>query len=928
MAVVETGRYTDKGQPIYKAAPTQTDIRREASEQRVQTFGSGGQKLSDTGRVEVNVQGEKKWVTPEKALDISSDKAKIAEAEGKIARREKLEQTIKARYEKEAEKAKEPTVSKLKTQEPKPKRDFVSMAGDPFEQGISKSERRIEPAPIRTQPFISKREDPFDQGIQTSTRKEPVIISNKFELSAGDPFGQGIGTSARVSKKLPFTPIDTFKELKQSQAKLAASPTGFKLIDKKLVLQTGTKTIKGPRGEVEVPKGTSLIDFSVIPESFSGVMAANPFLAVKTISAGYKGVKAGLQTVDYIGNIIRGTGPVKAISSSGAVGRFGVKVVTYGLETYATVKAIDIASEAIAPRVQGVSKRELKDIYAAGSRAEFATGFKPKESSSLLGKIGRGTEAFFVGGIGFYAEPFASKAAKESYALTVTQQATELGFTPEQISATEKRGEFLRQAKGISRWIGFTQAEAFANIVGGEEVALAKAAGKMTVARTTSKGKEIFKFINWKQAFKAKAIPGAVEGSIAAGVTTEVIYPNAPFLPSVKTEELSPAYDSLTDPTFETKRIDITEEKFSELTGKASPLGILPEKTNIIYNIIGKPTSTETSVLTAEGIETTTTTTTPKGEVVLSQTKEAEQARTNILAGEFVYKGKQKKFIPGKVLAVVGGSGVGILSAGAFGIVENLFTGKVGSKVVSGTGYALDIPEAPGDILTSTVTSELGRTIPITTYQPIRGFASTASTFGSFTSTDSKSKKGTGLTSRQTGYTNALSTTSTNIKSRVNIDIMNLADANVMNNVNTNVNTLTRTKSDVILKTTADVGVFSNVNTDIMNQVKTDVKSDVFSNVNTNVNVFTPKLPLLFLPLDFFGGRGGYRRRGRKKKSFAHTPDFIASVLNQYGPAPREGQLFTGQERRYKIRGKGFVTPMPHGGSEGIFGLIRRQLGR
>ena len=65
--VQDSGRRTAKGDIIWEAKPTAASIARAASEKRVQTF-SGGQKISDTGRVEVTVGGEKKWVTPESAL--------------------------------------------------------------------------------------------------------------------------------------------------------------------------------------------------------------------------------------------------------------------------------------------------------------------------------------------------------------------------------------------------------------------------------------------------------------------------------------------------------------------------------------------------------------------------------------------------------------------------------------------------------------------------------------------------------------------------------------------------------------------------------------------------------------------------------------------------------------------------------------------
>lgn len=102
MAVVPSGRYTSSGKPIYKAAPTLTDVKREASQQRVQTFTSGGTKIADTSRVEVSSGGETKWVTPESAKSILSEGSiKYREAQAKIESRQKLEGTIKARLEAE-----------------------------------------------------------------------------------------------------------------------------------------------------------------------------------------------------------------------------------------------------------------------------------------------------------------------------------------------------------------------------------------------------------------------------------------------------------------------------------------------------------------------------------------------------------------------------------------------------------------------------------------------------------------------------------------------------------------------------------------------------------------------------------------------------------------------------------------------------------
>ena len=97
-----------------------------------------------------------------------------------------------------------------------------------------------------------------------------------------------------------------------------------------------------------------------------------------------------------------------------------------------------------------------------------------------------------------------------------------------------------------------------------------------------------------------------------------------------------------------------------------------------------------------------------------------------------------------------------------------------------------------------------------------------------------------------------------------------------------------------------------------------------------------PEIPILEEPIKpggllfpfkpkLFLGDPIKRKRRPISTGFAFTPDFIASVLNQFGPAPKQ-RRFTGQERRFKVRGRRFVSPLPKEETEGIFGLIRRQL--
>ncbi len=69
-----------------------------------------------------------------------------------------------------------------------------------------------------------------------------------------------------------------------------------------------------------------------------------------------------------------------------------------------------------------------------------------------------------------------------------------------------------------------------------------------------------------------------------------------------------------------------------------------------------------------------------------------------------------------------------------------------------------------------------------------------------------------------------------------------------------------------------------------------------------------PPLIPFFIPRLFLGGPIKRKKRPLRPE-FGFTPDFIASVLNQFGPAPKQ-RIFTGQERRFLIRGKPFLTPL------------------
>ena len=87
-----------------------------------------------------------------------------------------------------------------------------------------------------------------------------------------------------------------------------------------------------------------------------------------------------------------------------------------------------------------------------------------------------------------------------------------------------------------------------------------------------------------------------------------------------------------------------------------------------------------------------------------------------------------------------------------------------------------------------------------------------------------------------------------------------------------------------------------------------------------------PRPPFFFLPPPLLFPTEK-RKRGREplSQAFAFTPDFIAAVANEFGPAPTQTR-FTGQERRFRVRGRRFVSPLPKKGP-GILQMIARQVG-
>jgi len=175
MTVVPSGRVTKEGKIIYKAAPTETDVRREAAEKRVQKFGPGGKKISDTSRVEVTVQGKRKFVTLEKAKELGTKEEK-EEARTKIKRREKLERTIKARFEREIEEARAETEKKKKAIK------LVEVEKKRVEKEVIKPKRPLELFSEAAQEKLGLTETP-EGLLEVRKGKRKIVVTGKKEVT-------------------------------------------------------------------------------------------------------------------------------------------------------------------------------------------------------------------------------------------------------------------------------------------------------------------------------------------------------------------------------------------------------------------------------------------------------------------------------------------------------------------------------------------------------------------------------------------------------------------------------------------------------------------------------------------------------------------------------------------------------------------------
>ena len=563
-------------------------------------------------------------------------------------------------------------------------------------------------------------------------------------------------------------------------------------------------------------------------------------------------VPKGLKGIDILGNVVRGTKVAQFIERGGKAGRIAVAGLTYGTEAYVVQKGGKAIVDVLKPggtgeKGTGLSELEFKKIFGEAREREISTGFKPTEKTKVtIGKTtykipGSGAvKGFFKGSAGALVTGLSP--TKQEFTTTLEAKARAAGLSSEQIELVGMRGEQRRKGIGAVQTIGLLQAEAFANVVGAREVKLAGVSGKF---RTVWEG------------FNAKVVPGALEGGIATGVilsSTESQLPT--FIPRIKTTPGTPGT--------------------SKVVGTTTTLGTPQESISF-------------KELPGGGYEKIVTTTTPT------------TTTQDIL--ETLPTPESKKFVPSKAMLVAAGGGVGILSAGAFGAGEKYFEkSKVFSKVWGGFGFASDVPEYPGDVVTPILTASKvasGGRVRTVTAIPVTGAftetgmgdtpktrTKTKTTHGSVVSDVTSFVKSRGGKQTSTkvsidigtsGVTTPIKTKSRGGTSRSISLAPSLSESNILTKAKTSTD-VTKISTDItnINKDLVPIDTKTRVSTDVMDQVFNRVSTDV----TTNVNVMTSKIPFFVIPGGGGSGKGWNKIFGSGRVKSKYAPSLAASVYN------------------------------------------------
>ena len=1029
-AVVPSGRVTEEGETIYKAAPTKADVKREVSAARKQTYGSGGKKISDTQRVEVTVAGKKKWVSPEKALAISKDEAKVMEARTKIKRREKLAATIKGRLEREvkAEVEEEPTVRKLAVtlrKEPTPeevaKRPFIFPAILAIKEKIKEE---------KTKKAILEHPELFPSlfGLQRETfvgRKATKITIEKTPFGPRETFEEAVvGPPKKVTKFTPtglltlpqvktLTKEERFK--RKAEEKFTASEfgkglrevtgqfgvAGATLIAKPVVEAAIVPLPKKAKEEVReflpkketvritaeeyVTKGAGVVAYKLSPKhglagtaltigSFAagvgllgvaakGTRLAKPIAtAVKYAPSIFVGALGAGRIVSGGFRVAAGEEPLIAIGKE--AGTFGGELLAYG----AVAKGLQLGVVG----ARRIIPRKFTPVKLVGARERI-----------LVGKGGQAERAFEVETA--LGRPFKARKAPKI-------KPTRLGFKESAIGIVKTKGG-VTQLIGGER-LGIAEVSFPKGVVPKKgvlpKVSIKKITGLtikdpiLLIGKEPSLGKAVFPKTPTRQ--ELIGVKGFERLQVRPTELIEVIKPKGVTLyhagdipPSAKLVSGKKVYAFSTKELAEGWKIKFGKKSIYEITPSKAVMDVkqyarpipsaekitgykmvISTKPEYIVTGIKQPKVIKYPFVTSKEVQVAPSI--RKGGLIRQTVFQAQTIKGLEPVGFketqfFLPQPKPRLEKPPKITIEKPTTTKGTVDK-----IIDLTSGKKREFARIGiTKKKFDIGELKFKDVTKSRFIEVGQELPKARQIALGRIAKSTQ---QITKTISVSAKKVSKPKKPT-----VSVIETPLRARLALGQLGkklvfvpppeqvfkgqrLPTAGILMRREevfepgvipiskikpiTGVARIPRQISQSIV--VPDIEQIRKPTVDIIEEQAQDVRriTDVVS-ITEGITEFPrppPPPPKPFVPGRGFLFSGAFLFLGepiRRKKhplrpEFGFTPGFMSAVLDEFGPPPRPGQLFTGQERRRIIRGKPFLTPLPKK-REGIVQLVARQLG-
>lgn len=413
------------------------------------------------------------------------------------------------------------------------------------------------------------------------------------------------------------------------------------------------------------------------------------------------------------------------------------------------------------------------------------------------------------------------------------------------------RGFTESQAKNIAFGSRLLQAEAFANIEGGKSL--------LYKPVTTKTG-----------AFVSKITGGITEGALSTDAFFDRTGPidvlgvtvgDKKLLPSSK-QVTTKGFNTLTDPGYKTITKDVTRAEYNKIIGESEGKKYNLEGFKNVKYVIKDDGFTETATFSLKSDPVTST-----------------------------------KYSTGRLAPVAAGAGFGVLTAGSFGVIEQVFKGtKTGRVATTAAGYGLDIYEAPGDFLTPVFTPIGGTKIAalgnVKTVTASLGFAFDSGVTKTISKTVGATKSNPfAQTFQATKGSSDISKSNQLIKidSKTQKITPSISNIPAINKVTGSSKSVTSVFSPV-KTTTFDV-------TKVIDPVKTTTAVDVFntgkassvSSVSQLNNVFqysTVFTPNIIIPPILPGGGGGGGVFFGKKRKKKRTTKYLPSLFTKKGKAP------------------------------------------